>query len=101
MCRRGFGGAGEATGASRGVLPRFDGMAVALLTGITVTRLARCAAALLMLPAMAAATAMDPFAWLQPVVTIDAAARTRLDRGEVIVRVLPAVDAELGVFAAS
>lgn len=43
----------------------------------------------------------DPFAWLQPVVSIDAAARGRLDRGEVVVRILPAGDGELGVFAAS
>jgi hypothetical protein len=66
-----------------------------------VARLARCAVALLLLPAMAGGTALDPFAWLQPVVTIDAEARHRLDRGEVIVGVLPAVDAEIAVFAAS
>ena len=48
-----------------------------------------------------AATAPDPFAWLQPVVTIDAASHARLDRGDVIVRVLPATDGELAVFAAA
>ena len=76
-------------------------MAVALLAGITVTSLARCAVALLLLPVMASATAPHPFAWLQAGVMMDAAARDRLDRGEVIVRVLPAVDAELGIFAAA
>jgi hypothetical protein len=64
--------------------------------------LARCAiVALLLLPAALAATAPDPFAWLQPTVTIDRAARSRLDRREVIVRVLPAADGEIGVFAAA
>jgi hypothetical protein len=76
-------------------------MAVALLAGITVTPLARCAVALLLLPVMSSATAPHPFAWLQPGVMLDAATRDRLDRGEVIVRVLPAVDAELGIFAAA
>ena len=52
--------------------------------------LARCAIVALLLPAALAATASDPFAWLQPAVTIDRVARTRLDRGEVILRVLPA-----------
>ena len=46
-------------------------------------------------------TPLDPFAWLQPVVTVDAAARGRIARGEVVVQILPAVDGELGVFAAS
>src|SRR5262245_527053 len=63
--------------------------------------LARCALAALLLPAALAATAPDPFAWLQPAVTIDRAARNRLDRGEVIVRVLPADDGEVAVFAAA
>jgi len=62
---------------------------------------ARCAIALLLLPAVSAGTAPDPFAWLQPVAAIDAGARIRLDRGEVIVGVLPAADAEIGIFAAS
>jgi len=57
--------------------------------------------ALLLLLSMASAAAPDPFAWLQPAVTIDAAARARIEQGEVMVRVLPAVDAELGVFAAA
>ena len=43
----------------------------------------------------------DPFAWLQPVVTVDSAARGRIARGEVVVQILPAGDGELGVFAAS
>jgi hypothetical protein len=63
--------------------------------------LARCAIVALWLPAALAATATDPFAWLRPAVTIDRAARTRLDRGEVIVRVLPAADGEIGIFAAA
>ena len=76
-------------------------MAVALPMGITVSRLARSAVAFLLLSVVASATAPDPFAWLQPGVMMDAAARDRLDRGEVIVRVLPAVDDELGIFAAA
>jgi hypothetical protein len=76
-------------------------MAVAVSHRMTVTPLARCAAALLLLSGVVSATPPDPFAWLQPTVTMDAAARARLDRGEVVVRVLPAVDAELGVFAAA
>ncbi len=43
----------------------------------------------------------DPFAWLQPVVSIDSAARGRLDRGEVVVQILQAGDGELGVLAVS
>ena len=76
-------------------------MVVAFRTGITVTRLARCAIPVLLLPAIAAGTPPDPFAWLQPVAAMDAGARIRLDRGEVIVGVLPAADAEIGIFAAS
>lgn len=76
-------------------------MAVAFLEGVTVARLASCAFALVLLPVVVAGTAPDPFAWLQPVAAMDAAARIRLDRGEVVVGVLPAVDAEIGIFAAS
>ena len=43
----------------------------------------------------------DPFAWLQPAVNIDSAARSRIERGEVVIRILPSGDGELGVFAAS
>jgi hypothetical protein len=43
----------------------------------------------------------DPFAFLKPVVTVGPSDRQRLDRGEVIVRVLPARDNQLAVFAAS
>jgi hypothetical protein len=63
--------------------------------------LVRFAIVTLLLPAALAATAPDPFAWLQPVVTVDRAARSRLDRGDVIVRVLPANDGEIGIFAAA
>src|SRR5512132_1987996 len=66
-----------------------------------MTFLARSAIVALFLPAALAATAPDPFGWLQPAVTIDGAARSRLDRGEVIVRVLPASDGEIGIFAAA
>src|SRR5262245_4959232 len=62
---------------------------------------ARCALVALLFPAVSVGTARDPFAWLEPTVTIDHAARSRLDRGEVIVRVLPASDGEIGVFAAA
>jgi hypothetical protein len=43
----------------------------------------------------------DPFAWLQPVVNIDSTARRSLDKGDVIVQILPSKDGQLGVFAAS
>jgi len=63
--------------------------------------LARCAMVALFLSAALAATAPDPFTWLQPAVMIDGAARSRLDRGEVVVRVLPAADGEIGIFMAA
>jgi hypothetical protein len=43
----------------------------------------------------------DPFAFFKPVVTVSSSDRQRLDRGEVIVRVLPARGTQLAVFAAS
>jgi hypothetical protein len=43
----------------------------------------------------------DPFAFFKPVVTVSPSDRQRLDRGEVIVRVLPGRDNQLAVFAAS
>jgi hypothetical protein len=66
-----------------------------------VSSLARSTIVALLLPAAFATAASDPFAWLQAAVTIDSAAQSRLNRGEVIVRVLPAVDGEIGVFAAA
>ena len=42
----------------------------------------------------------DPFAFFQPLVTITADDRRRLDRGEPIARVLPATDREVAIFAA-
>src|SRR5262245_52353701 len=62
---------------------------------------ARCAIAALLFPAALAATASDPFAWLQPSVTLDRAARSRLDRGEVVVRVLRTGNGEIGIFASA
>src|SRR5215212_4963223 len=64
-------------------------------TVFSVISLIRWAILASLLPAALSAQASDPFAWLQPTVTIDAAARSRLDRGEVIVRVLPTVDGEI------
>ncbi len=52
-------------------------------------------------PAAVPEISPDPFAWLQPVVTVDAAARGRLARGEAVAQILPAVDGELGVCAVS
>jgi hypothetical protein len=43
----------------------------------------------------------DPFAWLNPAVTVDAAMRGRLDKGDVVSRVLPSTDGAIGVFAAA
>ena len=43
----------------------------------------------------------DPFAFFQPGVIVSLGDRQRLDRGEVLVRVLPAREGQLAVFAAS
>jgi hypothetical protein len=43
----------------------------------------------------------DPFAFFEPVVTITADERQQVDRGEVVVRILPARDGEIAVFATS
>jgi hypothetical protein len=66
-----------------------------------VSTFVRLVPAAVLFSATSAAIEPDPFAWLQPAVTIDAAARGRLDRGEVTVRVLPGIDGEIGVFAAA
>ena len=42
-----------------------------------------------------------PFSFFSPVVTLDSSERQRIDRGEVFVRILPARDGEVAVFAAS
>ena len=44
---------------------------------------------------------IDPFSFFEPVVTISASDRQRIDNGEVFVRILPARDGEVAVFAAS
>jgi hypothetical protein len=72
------------------------------ISHVVVSPIARGAAALLLLtPGVVTATGQDPFSWLRPAISIDAAALGRLDRGEVVVRVLPATDGELAVFAAA
>ena len=77
-------------------------MGVAAHDGVVVRPTARCAAALLLLwSTVALATAAEPFSWLRPAVSIDATSQSRLERGEVVVRVLSAADGELGVFAAA
>jgi hypothetical protein len=43
----------------------------------------------------------DPFSFFSPVVAIDPSERERIDRGEIFVRILPARDGEVAVFAAS
>ena len=91
---------GDAGYRSRAIREVARGTAIAARQ-FSMGALARCAIVAVLLPATLAATAPDPFAWLQPVVTIDRAARSRLDRGEVIVRVLPAGDGEIGIFAAA
>jgi hypothetical protein len=77
-------------------------MGVAADDAVVVRPIARCTAALLLLlSGVAMGTSLDAFSWLRPAISVDAAAQSRLDRGEVIVRVLPSADGELGVFAAS
>jgi hypothetical protein len=67
-----------------------------------VRSIARCALTILLaLPCVASATSQDPFRWLRPVVSIDAEEQAQLDRREVVVRVLPAADGQLAVFAAA
>ena len=43
----------------------------------------------------------DPFAFFRPTVVVTASDRQRLDRGDVLVRVVPARGGQLAVFAAS
>lgn len=43
----------------------------------------------------------DPFAFFEPVITITADERQQVDRGEVVVRILPAREGEIAVFATS
>jgi hypothetical protein len=43
----------------------------------------------------------DPFSFFNPVVTIAPADREQIDNGEVLIRILPAPDGEVAVFAAS
>jgi hypothetical protein len=43
----------------------------------------------------------DPFSFFSPVVTLDPSERERIDGGQVFVRILPARDGEVAVFAAS
>jgi hypothetical protein len=56
--------------------------------------------ALLALQVLAAPPNTDPFAFLQPSVTVSVDERRQLDRGEPIARVLPGKDLEVAVFAA-
>jgi hypothetical protein len=56
--------------------------------------------ALLALQLLPVATNTDPFAFLQPSVTVSVDERRQLDRGEPIARVLPGKDLEVAVFAA-
>lgn len=43
----------------------------------------------------------DPFSFFSPGVTVDAGERQRIEHGEVVVRILPARDGEVAVFAAT
>jgi hypothetical protein len=56
--------------------------------------------ALLALQLLPVATNTDPFAFLQPSVTVSVDERRQIDRGEPIARVLPGKDLEVAVFAA-
>jgi hypothetical protein len=58
------------------------------------------AAALLVLQVLAAASNADPFAFFRPTVVLSSDERRQLDRGRPIVRVLPARDREVAIFAA-
>jgi hypothetical protein len=56
---------------------------------------------LLAWPAAAAAqAAVDPFAFFRPSIVVTSAERARLDQGDSVVRVLPASDDEVAIFAA-
>lgn len=54
----------------------------------------------LVLQILTAVAPADPFAFFRPAVTITAADRRQLDRGEAIARVLPGNDLQVAVFAA-
>ena len=73
------------------------------VSGSTFARAAWVAAALATaaLPHVARSGQADPFAFFGHLVRLDRSDRERLDRGDVLVRVLPAHDGELAVFAAS
>ena len=57
-----------------------------------------CVAAMLCLTA---AGTLDPLAIVAPTVTVSSAERARLDRGELVSRVLPARDGQVAIFAAT
>jgi hypothetical protein len=50
--------------------------------------------------AAAAQAALDPFAFFRPSIVVTPAERARLDQGDSLVRVLPAADDEVAIFAA-
>src|SRR5688572_10151287 len=50
---------------------------------------------------LALARVLDPLALVEPVVSISAAERERLDRGELVSRVLPAHKSQVAVFAST
>ena len=64
------------------------------------TRLIGAAATAAALSAVVAGQAADPFAFFDPSVKVGASDRARLDRNEVVVRMLPADDGRVAVFAA-
>src|SRR6188474_1726889 len=63
--------------------------------------LAGTAAISLSAAVLTAGQAVDPFAFFQPSVKISAPERARLDQDDVIVRMLPADDGHVAVFAAT
>src|SRR5690348_8602976 len=50
---------------------------------------------------LGAAQAVDPFAFFEPSIKMSAIERARLDQGDVIVRMFPADDGQVAVFAAT
>ena len=75
------------------------------MTGRAGRSLSACAAAVLLASAARSGGAgpptVDPFEFFRPAVVVSRADRQHLDRGDVIVRNVPARDGEVGVFSAS
>jgi len=74
-----------------------------VVPGFRAILIVPCAAALVVAVGAAQPTPGegDPFAFFRPLLTVSSADRQRIDRGEVLARILPGRDGEVAVFAAT